>query len=222
MQGEILFSMALLQIPRCVSGFAPKSQGEEETQACERFPQLSIPLNKLPWRVTDVQASKSCFLQRRVCRPRDPSPGALHGPPDGFQSPGHGCSVPARVCHDPWQARARRATGSTRGSFGNQQLLMWLLQGNFYIIQSSRASDAHLVAAESPTSWAERPPAPSNQYGSAHLPCAHGGWVTDCSHDSLVPALLSWGKKEKRCEASNFQSCQNDASYQHEKISKKS
>lgn len=42
-------------------------------------------------------------------------------------------------------------TAGTRGSFENQQLLVWLLQDNFYIIQSYRASDAHLVGAEGPT-----------------------------------------------------------------------
>lgn len=42
------------------------------------------------------------------------------------------------------------ATASTRGSSDWLQLLVWLLQGNFYIMQSYRASDAHLVTAGAP------------------------------------------------------------------------
>lgn len=82
-------------------------------------------------------------------------------------------------------------TASTRGSSDNQQLLVWLLQGNFYITQSYRASDAHLVAAGSPTRGQRDLPPPLTPTGA---PVSSGppelGRRVFCSHNSLVPALL--------------------------------
>lgn len=68
-------------------------------------------------------------------------------------------------------------TASTRGSFENQQLLLWLMPGNFYIIQSYRASDTYLVKQGAPL-LGQRPSDPSSHGGSAHLLWACGAWVT--------------------------------------------
>lgn len=78
-----------------------------------------------------------------------------------------------------------------------------------------------LVWLQQGTPWAEGPSAPSEAPTSLGSREA-GHWVF-CSHGSLAPAVFFWcNREEEKLKASDFQGCQNETSYQHEKKSAKS
>lgn len=103
------------------------------------------------------------------------------------------------MCHVPWHVRAHGRNGCQyQGLFENQQRLVWLLQGKSYILWKYRASDAHLVTALSPALGQRNLLLPLTTMG---VPISSGpaeiGWWMFCSHSSLVPTVLFWGRRRR-------------------------
>jgi len=163
-----------------------------------------------------VQPSKSCSLQRRGCRFWDPPAGALLGP--GDESPGRGCSVPARPLgshsspkQQPPVPGAPLRISSRPFGFGRAILTSLKATGHPTLTRlQPRFPGRGTFSPLSPLR--ERPP---------RLGLRSSGDRRFAAALALL-LLYFWGERRKRWEASNFQSCQNDASYEHEKISAKS